>query len=234
MRTRPRRLRAAVLSAAVLTALSACGSDLGPELHPGAAAVVEGETVSLDQVDEFTDDYCALFATVLEERGDVVPLGQMRTFVLSTLIEDELLHRFAEEQGLEPGDGYRERLAGLEGQAEQLGVPEEHRSVFLELSRREAYAQAIKVAAGTEALESAGLEVTPEAALERGTRIYTEWREQQDVTVDPRFGVMDPGLTTMSGQRSLSVAVSELARQADIESPDPSYVQGLPASQTCG
>lgn len=226
-------MRTALLTATALVALSGCGSDLGPELHPGQAAVVEGESVTFEQVDDFTDDYCALFSTVLQQRGEVVPLGQIRTFVVSSFVEDELLHRFAEEEGLEPGPGLREQVAGLEEQAAQLGIAEKHLPVFLELGRREAYAQAIKVAAGAEALESAGVEVTPEAALERGSKIYEEWRKGRDVSVDPRFGVMGEGLTSMSGQPGLSVPVSELARNADLGAPDPAYVEGLPASQTC-
>ena len=235
MRTRPSRIHAAlIVPLAALATLTGCGSALDTDIHPGAAAVVGDRSISISEVDDFADEYCSLFGLVLQQRGEKVPLGQIRTFAVTSILEDELVHRFAEEEGLEPPPAYRQRLGVLEAEARELNIPPKDVGTYVELSTRDAYAQSIKAQAGADALEEAGEAVEPEAAAQRGKEVYSAWRDGVEVSVDPRFGTMDEDFTYIPGSVSLSTPVSELARGAYAQNPDPGYVNTLPASQTCG
>lgn len=235
MRTRSSRSHAApIVMLAALVALTGCGSALDTDIHPGSAAVVGDRSISMSEVDDFADEYCSLFGLVLQQRGEKVPLGQIRTFAVTNLLEDELVHRFAEEEGLEPPPAYRERLGVLEAEAAELNIPRKDVGTYVELSTRDAYARSIKAQAGVRALDEAGEAVEPEAAAQRGNEVYSEWRDGVDISVDPRFGTMDENFTYIPGSVSLSTPVSNLARSAYAQSPDPGYVNTLPASQTCG
>jgi hypothetical protein len=233
--TAPRsRLVGPAVSVALL-AFTGCGSDLGADVHLGEAAAIGDRSVTLEEVDEFAEDYCSLFGPVLEERGEKVPMGQVRTFAVSSIVEDELMEQFAEENGFEPTADYRRLVRTLDARAEELGIPERDRPTYVELTRRDAYAQTIRHLAGAEALEAEGVAVTDQGAVERGQELYRAWREERsDVSIDPRFGTLDENLTYVPSSQGLSVPVSDLARSGSAAQPDKAYLDGLPASQTCG
>lgn len=231
MRTR----LAVAAAAAALVTLTGCGSDLGPEFHPGAAAVAGDTSISISEADEFAADYCSLFHLAIEQRGGQgVPMGQIRTFAVNSILEDALVHQFAEEEGVEPNPAaYRQQLAGLEAEAEQIGIPAKDVETYATLREREIYAGMVKGEAGRDALEATGAAVTPQAATERGDVIYAEWRDAADFTIDPRFGELDAEFGYVPGSKNLSVPVSDLAKGAYAPAPDPAYVATLPASQVC-
>jgi hypothetical protein len=228
------RTRLAVAAAALLT-MTGCGADLGPEFRPGAAAVAGDTTISMSDVDAFADDYCSLFHLAIEQRGGQgVPMGQIRTFAVNSMLEDELVRQFAEEKGIEPDRAaFREQTANLAAEAEQIGIPAKDVATYETLREREVFAGQVKLEAGRQALEATGAAVTPQAAAERGAVVYAEWRDNADFTIDPRFGRLDAEFGYVPGSQYLSVPVSELARGAYAPAPDPAYVATLPASQVC-
>ena len=94
MRTRSfRRYAVAALSVAALAAVSGCGSDM----HPGQAAVVEGQRISMSDADSFADDFCELYRPVLKQQKAALAMSTVRALALDVLVRDELAHRYAEE-----------------------------------------------------------------------------------------------------------------------------------------
>lgn len=229
MSTRPLRMRAAaVLGAAGLVTLTGCAA---ADLHPGAAAVVDGEEVSLEEANEFAEDFCDLNRPSLQQNATRVSMAEVRAFSLHLLVRDLLLHDFAAERGLEVGGDYRDAVSQLDEEAAQFGVPEQSVDTYVRFREAEEYGRAVLQAAG----EAEG--ATGEEALGAGQAAFQEWVGTQDVDLDPRFGTLDEQFAYEPGGESLSVPVSEQARLG-VTPPQPGqrsteYVVTLPDAQVC-
>lgn len=235
MRTRSfRRYAVAALSVAALAAVSGCGSDM----HPGQAAVVEGQRISMSDADSFADDFCELYRPVLKQQKAALAMSTVRALALDVLVRDELAHRYAEEQGWTPPASYRDAVAAIDDQAEQFQIAASDVDTFRRVREAEEYANFVYAKAGGEDLGGTGEVNDPQAALGRGREIFTEYAEKADVTLDPRFGTVSAEGQYFPSTAGLSVPVTTLARggavPADPQSGDTSYVDSLPADQKCG
>lgn len=229
MSTRSSRTRAsAVLAAAALLALSGCGA---ADLHPGAAAVVEGQAISLEEANEFAEGFCDLNRPSLQQNGTRVSMAEIRAFSLHLQVRDVLVHDFAEERGVELGGDYHAAVSQLDEEAAQVGVPPESVDTYVRFRELEEYAGAVFRAVG----EQEG--ASGDQALSAGQAAFQEWAAQQDVDLDPRFGTLDEQFAYQPGGESLSVPVSEQARlgsqPAQRGEPATGYAATLPTSQTC-
>jgi hypothetical protein len=213
----------AVLAALALTTtapLTACSG--GPEIHPGDAAVVGGSAISLERVDAFAKDLCALQKPALAQQGAVLPMALLRSEAVEVLVVDELLPAFAEEAGIDlPAvrRGVRDEVAkAVEGVPADI-VDEAEARLHLEGAR-------------VTVLELIGQEgaTSQEQATAQGAAIFNAWREEQDVTIDPRFGAVDlDQLAWSGGNGSLSVGPDD-----QLEPLDQKAAAKLPADQRCG
>src|SRR5688500_6009522 len=113
---------AGILAASALLlagALSGCGV-AGTGLHPGVAAEVGDEQVTVSRVDEVTSNYCTAIREQLRGQNQVVPLRFLRSGVAGQLALVAAAEQFADEHGVEPGPEHDQKVAELEGAVEAL------------------------------------------------------------------------------------------------------------------
>lgn len=231
-----RSLRSYAVAALAVAALATgCSS---AEVHPGQAAVVEGNAISMKTANSFADEFCDLNKPSLQQQELKFPMVTLRALSLNILIQDELLHRYADERGWTPPASYREALAKLDQEAEQQQIPASEVEAYKKVRTAQEYAAWIYLRAGHEVLVQEGKPGDDQQAYERGQLILREWMEKQDVTIDPRFGRIDENGDVVAPDGELSIPVSDLAKKgADLPpltSRDSSYADALPASQVCG
>lgn len=226
----PVRTRLALAGAAALIALTGCGADL----HPGAAAVVGPDRVTLEEADDFAERFCDLNRPALAQNSSTVSMAEVRSVSLQIQVRDLLVRRYVEEHDVDPDAQFRTAVSGLDAEMERFGIAEENVETFVQFRRMEEYARAVLLAIGER--ERPG--VAPEEALQAGSELFAEWEAEQDVEIDPRFGRTDPQTGFQPGGEPLSVAVSPLAvlgsTPRDPEGTGSEYAEALPASQTCG
>lgn len=218
---RVRRPLAAALSVAALLGtalLSSCTG--GPDLHPGDAAVVDGESIRLDRVDALATEFCSLEEPGLTQQGAALPMALLRSVAVETLVTDALLPAFAEE-------------AGMDFAAVRRGVRDEVEKAVAEAPADIRDAATVRLE--LEGLRRAVLEMiggqvaAPEQAAAAGAQVFAAWRADQDVEVDPRFGAFDLDQLAWDGQDgSLGIAVDD-EQALDLEA-----AAALPADQRCG
>lgn len=213
-----RRVALATLALATLTACSG-----GPSIHPGDAAMVEGESISIERVDALAEDYCTLEEPGLAQQGAVLPMALLRSIAVEALVTDALLPAFAEEAGIDLAEvrrGVRDEVAeALEGAPEDIADEAEAR-LHLEGAR-------------VAVLELVGREgaASREQAAAQGAAVFSAWREEQEVEIDPRFAAVDLDRIAAWGgaNGSLSVPPDDVA-----EALDQKTAAALPAEQRCG
>ncbi|MZF85208.1 SurA N-terminal domain-containing protein [Streptomyces sp. SID5643] len=133
-----RRRTALVLTAAIAAAaplLTACGD----EAHPGAAAVVGGERITVSQLDERVGEVRAAQRAAVPDETQyqqvIARTGTLTRDTLQTMVLDRVLHRAAEDAGVTVSRKEIQAMrSGLEQQAggakalertwlQQYGIP---------------------------------------------------------------------------------------------------------------
>lgn len=205
-------LRAVLGGLVGLVILSGCGTS-----HPGVAAVVNGDEITLDEVDRVTTAQCAALSEQFEaqqeaEREQAEAMGQdwdpsisqvmrenqgqVRTQVLTTLVLRDALERILAENGVQIAEEeYRLDADTLESFS-GADDPEARETIGEAGNYLELAIPALLEAWGTDA----DTPVDPEQFL---TRVSDE----SDITVDPRFGLDENLLPT--GSSSVSVAAQD-------------------------
>src|SRR5688572_19680496 len=95
-----RRLAVAVL-ASCSAALTRCGTDLSPEVHPGAAAVVGDGRIPLDTVDDMAEGFCDWQESRTDGAPQKFPMAFLRAVFVDHLVQSEVLEQYADEHDLE-------------------------------------------------------------------------------------------------------------------------------------
>ncbi len=235
MRTRSfRRYAVAALSVAALAAVSGCGSDM----HPGQAAVVEGQRISMSDANSFSDDFCELYRPILKQQQSALSMSTIRALALDVLVRDELVHQYAEERGWTPPASYRKAVDAIDDQVEQFNIAASDVETFRTIREAEEYANWVYTKAGQEADAGSGQVLDAQATLAAGRKVLDAYAKDADITLDPRFGTVSPQGQYFPSAGGLSVPVTTLAKgganPADPQSGDTSYVDSLPANQKCG
>lgn len=222
-------LRRPLALAAAAALLSGCGAT-----SPGVAVSVGEQTVSVAEVDEAADAVCRSVERELRSGNQVVPLGQMRQYTLSLLAAAAQARQIADEYDVEPGADFRRARAQVAAQAEAT-LPEHLQEPYIEAMSAEALVSSVISAAGEAALSAEGVEdPSTEQVSQRGSDIFATWPDAHGVDVDPRYGLELVDGQLRLADTSLSTAVSDPARAAAAEQPDPAYARSLPGSQRCG
>ena len=217
------RVAGTVAAAALL--LSSCGSTA-----PGVAAEVEGQRITDQQVDDFAEVLCAIGGVQGSESG--VPTRSARFTSLQILFTNQL----AEDVGDVDAVSQASVSSILEGLAAARDLlSEDLQETFDDVAQDFARAQTATLELGRQSLVDAGQpteKISDDAAYAEGQRLLAKYAEDADVEVDPRFGeLVDGSLQPSNG--SLSVAVSDLAVNAEDPQGGEAYVSLLPASQKC-
>ena len=216
------RRRAAVLAAGAALLLSSCSSN-----PPGVAADVNGQRITDRQVDDFAKVLCSLSS---QGASSAQPSSTARFSSLQILLGNELAAGVADLSSVSE-TAVSQAMQQLE--TSRSSLPESQRATFDTVAREYAEAQTAIVDLGRKSLESQGKKnVSDQDAFTEGERLRTQYASKADIEIDPRFGTMKNGqLTPADG--SLSVPVSDFAREASAAQPSSSLVAQLPASQTC-
>ncbi|MFF7869250.1 SurA N-terminal domain-containing protein [Streptomyces qaidamensis] len=133
-----RRRTALVLTAAIAAAaplLTACGN----EAHPGAAAVVGGQRITVSQLDERVGEVRAAQRAAVQDEAQyqqaIARTGTLTRDTLQTMVLDRVLHRAAQDAGVTVSRKEIQAMrSGLEQQAggakalertwlQQYGIP---------------------------------------------------------------------------------------------------------------
>ena len=220
-----RRVKLAAVAAGAMTVLAGCG------LHPGAAAVVEAETISHEEVDDVALAVCSANLASSELTGQPaqsLPTRGAREVAMQILLETELSQQFGEHEGVEANPQQVSQALAQNENALAV-IPQDRREDFKDALRGYAEGQLMLIEVGKESL---GAEVSDDEAVTEGIRLRNEYVETLDVEVDPRYGRFEGGAFKRGGT-SLSVAASDRAVAGERAQPGDAFVTGLPASQLC-
>lgn len=191
-----RRRRTALLLSAALVAgaplLSACGSDA----HPGAAAVVGGQRITVAQLENRVSEVREAQRSATTDDAQyaqaIAKTGTLTRNTLHGMVLDRVLHRAAEDNGVRVSDHDVQRFrASLEQQAggaqalrtawlQQYGVPPQRLDDNL---RTEVEAQKLAAALGVDLNEASG-KATFWKTLSAASK-------ELHVDVNPRYGAWD-------------------------------------------
>jgi hypothetical protein len=215
----------AVLAAASVVLLTGCGAV--PDLNPGVAVSIGDDTVSTRDVADLASDYCDAAKPQLE--GQPLP-----RHYLNGRVAGSLALRSAADQMMAARDVTIDAsYAAAVKQAEtQLGdLTDSQRAAIVEVQGSEVYVSAAEIAVGKEVL---GASASAEEAQAAGEKEFLAWLDDHDVRIDPRYGVAIEKGQSVLKDSSLSLAVTNTAKQADATTPDSTYAALLPPTQRCG
>ncbi len=227
---RTRRLALAAAAVTGLLALTGCG-DSRP---PGAASVVNGHTITHQEVDDLADAQCAGVQEASKQgQGQAVPRKQLTQRALGLLIDIRLNLDYGASLGLHPR---QEAVISDYAQVEQLiaALPAKYHAylsdVFHDWARgRDMVEQVGEAATGTTSNAS-----NADQVLNAGYAKREVWlKKDGHINTDPVYA---PGKVGWPGEGDSSVSkpVSSFATSASKAQPSAAFVAGLPAGQRCG
>jgi hypothetical protein len=229
-----RRMVGTIAASALLLggALSGCGV-AGTGFHPGVAAEVGDDQVSVSRVDEIASNYCSAISEQLRGDNQVLPLRYLRGGIAGQLALVAAAEQLADEYGVEPGRVYDQKVAELQGAVADLS--EGQRDAVIAIESSATYISGVQQAVGTQILRrQETAKPTTAEATQAGQEAYHAWLDEHDVDIDPQFGVAVRDGQTVPTDTSLSYAVGDTAKKGGADTPDPAYAGSLPAAHRCG
>lgn len=212
-----RAARVAVLAVAVVVLASCTG------VHPGSAAVVDGESISMETADKASGAYCELALAVAKQQGVTeVSAADARRQAVTDLIMSKVAHKLAAETKLSVNPASYVITDEQQAQIDEA-FPGGNLTEISEAIERSQETYAIVVALGEQATGSRISEETSAEIESAGQAEIEKFYRASDVSIDPRFGLGDLSQQVAS-TGSLSVAE---ATEAQV---DPAE---LPSAQRC-
>ncbi|MDN4171410.1 hypothetical protein QWY28_00480 [Nocardioides sp. SOB77] len=210
--------------------LSGCGV-AGTGFSPGLAASVGDTSITTDRVDAVAASYCDAITPQLE--GQVLPNRYLTSGVAGQLALAAAAEQLAAEHGVEPGDQYAGQVAQLEQAVAQL--PEDQQDAVVEVESAGSLVSDLVLGVGRTLAEEQGVaDPTEEQVAQLGNEALAAWIEDNDVELNPRYGVELRDGQPLDTDTETSVAVGDVATAAMAESPDQEYAAALPDAQRCG
>ena len=229
---RPQARSVLVLTGLTVGLLSGCGV-AGTGFHPGAAAEVGDDTISVSTVNRYASDYCTAIEKQLEDNKQALPQRYLRGGVAGQLALVSAARQLAAEYDVEPGPEYTQKVAELQSATAELS--EGQQEAVIEIESSPVYIAGIQEAVGEKLLVTRGA-ADPAIAKARATgqRAFDAWLADHDVSIDPQFGVEIKDGQAVPTDTSLSYAVGDTAKKGQADTPDQEYAAGLSASLRCG
>lgn len=197
-------LKSRILGLLVIAGLlGGCGT-----VHPGSAAVVNGERITMEQADATAHTLCLI--NTMGQQGASFDNAQVRRQAVISLVITEVAEQVAEEKDLKV-----KVSAEAEAQVAQFRelLAPEHRDQFDDVIginlRFGAIAQELGRAANP------GVD-DPNALTELGMAELSAAMQDMDVEIDPRFGLAPTG-EQIADSGSLSVASLNAEASAQVE-----------------
>lgn len=205
--------------------LSGCGA-----LHPGVAAVVGEETITVDEVDAIAEDFCAAVEPQLEQEAESIPHGYFRGGIVGTLAMRSIAEQVAEQYGVTADSrDYTQQVRDIRRGVGTLD--EDIRESIIEVETAPLYVEEIQAEVGRAVLDR---EADREQLVAAGRDAFDRWVADHEVEFDPSYNtVMKDGVVSNQDQ-GLSHPVSETARGALEEQPNSVLARTMPATHRCG
>lgn len=231
--------RSLVPMVALAALLSGCGGAVtDAPTSAGEAARVGDESISHAKVNDTAEGICAGLEAEFADRGQVVPMLNIKQLALSLLAARSQLEQIADEYDVEPGPEVQ--TDRLEWERSAQAVPEELREGYVDVRNTESLLTSILTQAGEVALAREGIRnPTQEEVMGRGSELFDTWTDSNDLETDPRYSMVFLDGELQPGDRNASVAVSDRAvegmlQMLEPEEADPTVPASLPESQRCG
>lgn len=210
-------LRSAALGVAAI-ALAACSS-----VHPGSAAVVDGESISMSKVDKTSAAYCKIALVVGEPQGvTAVNASDTRRQSVADLITYIVAKKLVKERHLQLNpstyvipDDQKAEIA--------RAFPGVDRQQINEAIERSQETYAVIVALGESVIGEKVSQANATQVETAGLAEITKAIKSSDISIDPRFGLDD--LTNQIADTG-SLSIAEVT-EAKVDPAD------LPAAQRC-
>jgi hypothetical protein len=202
------------------------------------AAKVGGAKVTTSEVDFLTRMQCnaldrASKNPAQQGSSQMVPIAQVRTGMVNTLVQNELNRQLAARDHL----GYdKATLRSVMAQFESVvsAAPAKDRDRFRDLVEDVYRGQLEVYTLAQGQLRAQGVTNPSQQQVDQAVAaIQDDFRKHVGIEVNPQYGADDSG-TAGSVDPSLSLAVSSFAKKSQSAQPDAVFVSKLPADQRCG
>jgi len=215
--------------------LSGCGASTG--IHPGSAAVIGDETLSMSKIDTTTTRYCEAYEPQISQQSQRVPMRYLRQFVAANLSQRLLGEQLAEEYDVQPGAAYTQQVDKVEQSF--ASSPAQLRDAVVDVEGGSTYLATVQTAIGAKLLAESGTPAADaKAAAQRGQVATEDWLKTHSIDIDPVFGIAADGGRFQAAPDQTSYPLSTLASQGAAPvsgaQPDPAYTSALSSSQVCG
>jgi hypothetical protein len=208
-------------------ALSGCSA---AGIHPGVAAQVGDESITMAEVDDVATDFCEAVTPRLEQEAETVPNSYFRGGIAGTLALRSVADQVAEDYGITlDSQEYESQLA--EARRGVAGLPEDIRESVLLVDSAPLYVEEVQAAVGEVVLDGDG---DRQAFVAAGQEEFATWTAENEVEFDPSLNTVLRDGTLETEDRSTSFAVSETARGGNEAQPNAVLARRLPTSQRCG
>jgi hypothetical protein len=213
------RSRAAVLVLAGLT-LAACGN-----VHPGAAATVDGQTISMKTLDKTAKAYCTLSIAGSEQQGASEPdNSDVRRESVKTLVSLIVGRKLAKEHDVTVNPSAYELTGQQKDQVAKAFPQDKDVEELYNLIEKGQELSAISVALGAKSTGEAPTEANSSQLAQVGQGEISKAFKANDVSFSPRFGLSDSA-KKVAATGSLSVEPTD---DLGADKPDE-----LPKAQRC-
>ncbi|MEJ7633810.1 hypothetical protein [Aeromicrobium sp.] len=210
------RARTAALTLAALT-LAGCTN-----IHPGDAAVVDGQSISMKTLNETAEVYCALTLSTAQEQGATVPgNADIRRQAVTSLVSLIVARKLAGEEGIAIKPSTYEVTTAQEQQIADA-FPDEDTDQIVQAIEDNQEVSTIAIALGEQAVGQPRTQENEAQLAEAGQAEITKAFATNDVEFAPRFG-LDGSTKQVAESGSLSVSPADPEANPD----------QLPAAQRC-
>jgi hypothetical protein len=211
-----------------LLLLSGCSG-----LTPGTASDVNGKRITTSRVSDLAAAQCDLRGTLTKKQlAPPITAAQVSRDSLSLLMDSELAKQYAVAKDLKPDPIIAAAfLSRVQPLFEDL--PAHSKTLLTDVFRAWADTRSVLVEAGSDATGEKPSATNLDKLLDAGLQARAVWLKKADITTDPRYGPDKDGYPSRLSA-SVSKARSSFALNAAKPTPDPAFLNSLPANQKCG
>lgn len=177
--------RLVVLAASAVLVLTGCGQEA-----PGVAASVDGEQITMNQVDSYAGAVCSYNKATAEVSGQpeqAVTGEELRGFAVDLLVQQALTERVAEEQGVSVPEAAAAQE--IDPQTEEIiaAMPADEGEVVNEIVSTSQRNAALQQAIGEKLLDDQGGGGDSQQAQQAAAEELTKAEADADIDIDPRL-----------------------------------------------
>lgn len=232
---RPRPTLTLVGVAVAGLVLTGCGAPVG--IHPGAAAQVGDQSISMSKIDDTTSLYCAAYLPQIQQAQTPtqIPMRVLRQFVAASLSEQALGKQLAATYDVTPSSDFATQMTQVDQQF--ASAPADQLSAVKQVEGGAPYLQNIQIAIGAKLLTADGQAPgSAKAQLQRGQVATQDWLRTHDLRTDPVFALdfVAGAFKPTPNQTSFALSPLAVAGQSTSTQPGDTYVASLGQSQLCG